>query len=89
MPEYRIFTLTKERRIAGPAEIIDCASDKQAIDQAKILMDGSDIEVWQGKTDCYSPSAIQTGVNLHWIYEPRRPQACTVLAPFHPRWSLL
>jgi hypothetical protein len=48
VPEYRIFTLTKEQRIAGPAEMIDCGSDKQAIDEAIILMDDHDIEVWQG-----------------------------------------
>jgi hypothetical protein len=41
-------TLTKERRIAGPAEIIDCVSDKHAIEEAKILMDGYDVEVWKG-----------------------------------------
>jgi hypothetical protein len=48
MPEYRIFTLTKERRIAGPAEVIDCASDKHAVEEAKILMNDHDMEVWQG-----------------------------------------
>jgi hypothetical protein len=48
MPEYRIFTLTKERRIAGPMEVVDCASDKDAIEEAKILTDGHDMEIWQG-----------------------------------------
>jgi len=48
MAEYRIFTLTKERRIAGPAEVIDCASDKHAVEEAKILMNDHDMEIWQG-----------------------------------------
>ena len=40
MTDYRIFTLTKESRIAGPARIATFDSDQQAIDQAKQLLGG-------------------------------------------------
>lgn len=55
MLEYRIFTLTKKRHIAGPAEV-ECASDEQSIEEAKILMNEYDIEY--GKVShCYATFA--------------------------------
>ena len=51
MPTYRILTLA---RASGPnreivaKEDIECASEKDAIKQAKQLLDGHDIELWQG-----------------------------------------
>jgi hypothetical protein len=46
MPDYRIYTL-KDGKIDSPARIATCASDQQAIDQAKQLLNGHDIEVWE------------------------------------------
>jgi hypothetical protein len=45
--EYRIFHLTLGH-IRGPAAIINCDVDQQAIDKAKQMVNGHDIEVWQG-----------------------------------------
>ena len=47
VPEYRIFHLTFGH-IRGPAAIINCDVDQQAIEKAKQMVNGHDIEVWQG-----------------------------------------
>jgi hypothetical protein len=47
MPDYRIY-LFKDGRLTAPAKVIACQSDKAAIEHAKKLVDGHDIEVWQG-----------------------------------------
>jgi hypothetical protein len=46
--DYRIYTLENGRNITGPAKILDCTTDDHAIEEAKALLDGHDIEVWQG-----------------------------------------
>jgi hypothetical protein len=48
MPEYRIYAMSKDNRIAGPATEIICDSDDEAITAAKVSMDGLDLEIWQG-----------------------------------------
>jgi hypothetical protein len=46
MPKYRIYHLDKNGRIADAAdEVIDCDTDKQAIEKAKRMVDGRGIEV--------------------------------------------
>ena len=46
VPEYRIFHLTFGH-IRGLAAIINCDVDQQAIEKAKQMFNGHDIEVWQ------------------------------------------
>jgi hypothetical protein len=48
MPEYRIYTLAKDNRIVAPPDMVECDSDADAILEARILLDGMDVEVWQG-----------------------------------------
>jgi hypothetical protein len=48
MPEYRVYTLTAENKIAGPSRILFCVDDQEAIGQAKQSLDGHDIEIWRG-----------------------------------------
>jgi hypothetical protein len=47
MPEYRIYTLLRANEIAGPPTELQCASDQEAIAEAKKLLDGFDLEIWQ------------------------------------------
>jgi hypothetical protein len=47
MPEYRIYTLIGGRQIQSPPEIVDCKDDREAIEEAKQLLDGAPIEIWQ------------------------------------------
>jgi hypothetical protein len=48
MPDYRIYAVSKDNRIAGPATEITCDSDDKAITAAKALLAGLDTEIWQG-----------------------------------------
>jgi hypothetical protein len=47
MPEYRAYQI-KNNHVAGAPIIITCDGDREAIQQAKKLMDGHDIELWDG-----------------------------------------
>ena len=48
MFEYRIYTLSGDNHITGPADHVESDSDEAAIAEAKKLMAGLDVEVWQG-----------------------------------------
>jgi hypothetical protein len=48
MPAYRLYKLTDADRIAGPPVVIECDSDSEVIAKAKAMLDGLDIEVWDG-----------------------------------------
>lgn len=48
MPQYRIYTLASGNRIVAPPDLIECATDAEAIREARILLDGLDVKVWQG-----------------------------------------
>lgn len=48
MPDYRIYKTTKEHRIDGiPTEIV-CDNDTDAVEQARKMSEGLDIEIWNG-----------------------------------------
>ena len=47
MADYRFYTLENGNRIGGPPAILQCKSDQEAIAEARKLLDGHDIEVWQ------------------------------------------
>jgi hypothetical protein len=46
MLDYRIYTFTSDNHIADAA-VINCETDQEAIEKARQLMEGRDIEVWQ------------------------------------------
>lgn len=47
MPDYRIYAI-KEHRIHGAARVITVDTDQQAIDHATQMLNGLDLEVWEG-----------------------------------------
>jgi hypothetical protein len=47
MPEYRFYTLKSDDKIAGPPATMVCDSDQDAIKEAKALLNGRDVEIWQ------------------------------------------
>ena len=47
MPDYRAYQI-KGDHVAGVPIVITCDSDHEAIQQAKKLVDGHDIELWDG-----------------------------------------
>jgi hypothetical protein len=46
MPEYRAYKIGHDGRFFGAVELV-CADDAEAMEQAKQLVDGHDIELWQ------------------------------------------
>ena len=47
MPEYRAYKITNNR-VADAPTIITCDGDQQAIEAARKLADGHDVELWEG-----------------------------------------
>lgn len=47
MPEYRAY-LIKDKHISDAPTMIEANDDAIAIEQAKQLVDGHDVELWQG-----------------------------------------
>jgi hypothetical protein len=48
MTEYRVFMLDYDAHFSGPARIIHCADDAEAVEKTRQLMDGKDLELWDG-----------------------------------------
>jgi hypothetical protein len=46
VPAYRIYRLSRDGHIQAPPRIIDCQDDKAAMQQARQLLDGELLEVW-------------------------------------------
>jgi hypothetical protein len=48
MPDYRVYTMTKGTRVKGAPGVITCESDQEALRQAEQMVDGHDVELWDG-----------------------------------------
>jgi hypothetical protein len=48
MPAYRIYLINRTNYISRPPEIVECADDQEAAQKGKQLVDGHDVEVWDG-----------------------------------------
>ena len=48
MHHYRIYKMAGDKRIPGPPQVFTCSDDEEAISKVKQVLDGQDIEVWQG-----------------------------------------
>jgi hypothetical protein len=48
MYAYRIYTLRSDGHIRGPADIVECEGDEEAIRAAQRTLNGLDVEVWEG-----------------------------------------
>jgi hypothetical protein len=46
LPTHRICLVDEKGRIFAPAHLGTCDTDQEVIEQAKSLMDGHDIEIW-------------------------------------------
>jgi len=47
MAEYRVYSVDSQGHILGPADIVICENDEQAIDSARKLKKHFTVEVWQ------------------------------------------
>jgi hypothetical protein len=61
MIEYRFFQVDKTDKIQGQPSFISCADDKSARAQARQLLDGCAIEIW----DCERKVAYIPSDNQH------------------------
>ncbi len=48
MPEYRFFYLKKDGHVAGSPATYEFPNDGAAIEQARLLLNGRDTEIWEG-----------------------------------------
>jgi hypothetical protein len=48
MPAYRVYTVTTDGHIAGPAQMIECADEQEAVGNAAHLTNGKSVELWDG-----------------------------------------
>jgi hypothetical protein len=48
MPKYRIFSLTSDDHIDGAPALVFCENDSAALKHAKRMLDGHNLEVWEG-----------------------------------------
>ena len=46
MPEYRVYVIGSDGHFRSSLEL-ECADDDEAMEQAKMLVDGHDVELWQ------------------------------------------
>jgi hypothetical protein len=49
MPHYRIYALTNDGHIKGVPVAVDYDADREAVEHAKEYLNGSDLEVWEGR----------------------------------------
>jgi hypothetical protein len=45
--EYRLYPVDKGGHVDGPPKIFSCGNDEAAINMARYLIDGNDVELWQ------------------------------------------
>jgi hypothetical protein len=48
MPHYRVCVLTKDNEPWDPPIVLRFENDQDAVRQAEALVDGNDIELWEG-----------------------------------------
>lgn len=49
MPDYKFYAIKENGHVSGPPDIVFCDSDPAALETARRLQAGSDIEIWQGR----------------------------------------
>ena len=49
MSHYRVYTMTKDGHIQSAPVTLDCDDDRAAIERARAMKDGLDLEVWEGR----------------------------------------
>jgi hypothetical protein len=48
MQAYRVFPVTPDGRISGPAHVIECENDQEAMGRAIQYTNGKSAELWNG-----------------------------------------
>jgi hypothetical protein len=45
---YRLYGVSPEGNILGPANVVECDEDHEAIAQGQRLVNGAAVEIWEG-----------------------------------------
>ena len=48
MAHYRLYEVSSEGNILGPAHVAECDGDQEAIEQGQRLVNGAAVEIWEG-----------------------------------------
>ncbi len=48
MRSYRIYTLSRDEHINRPPRVITCEDDAAVLEEARQLLDGHALEIWDG-----------------------------------------
>ena len=48
MPQYRVYFVDRTGKSSVRLEALDCVDDEQAKKEARQLIDGNDLELWDG-----------------------------------------
>jgi 7-cyano-7-deazaguanine synthase in queuosine biosynthesis len=48
MPDYRVYPVDKDNHIVAVEQVINCDTDQEAIEKARPLVNGHDVELWDG-----------------------------------------
>ena len=48
MSHYRIYTISTDGSISSPPRVVECDDDLEAIGKARQVLNGEDVELWQG-----------------------------------------
>jgi hypothetical protein len=51
MARYRIYAVTESGRIASAPVAVECDDDQAAIEHARGINDGLDLELWEGRRE--------------------------------------
>ena len=49
MLEYKIYRLNAQGKISTPPEVVTSDQEQAVVERARAMVDGCDIEVWQGE----------------------------------------
>ena len=74
MPEYRFFYLKKDGHVAGTPATYEFPTDGAAIEQARLLLNGRDIEIWEGRA--WSAISLLININNWTLKFVARSQVC-------------
>ena len=70
MPQYRAY-LIKDKHIAAPPTLIEADADHAAIEQAKKLVNGYDVELWEGARLVTGLRSADKQRRVRWSSEPQ------------------
>jgi hypothetical protein len=48
MPDYRLYTVDKGGHVMEAPQVVTCPSDEEAVAKARSMVNGLDLEVWDG-----------------------------------------